>query len=269
MSTNTPVSAAPASALVENENPAVTPPPTIVIVDTLSLQAALAKYVKVVANKTARLLLQGVCISATDDCLDLFGTDLEITLHVAVPASAITTPLITIVADYKALLNAVKAVKDRQTRLALHGEYLMVSDSGSSIHVPSVGNVGDFPRPPRRLTLEECLATREESAPAYQKQDTVEFEKMKKSWRETLPLEFQEFAVSAAPLSPAVSYVLPGMAAGDTRYALNGVFMTGNNRGGAEFVTSNTHVLYRHDVTLTGGTLPDDAGFIMLPKMAD
>lgn len=276
MSTTASDSTASAAALDKNGNstatatktPAFTPPPTIVTVDTLSLQAALAKYVKVIANKNARLIVQGICISAAD-CLDLLGTDLEIALHVFIPASAITTPSSTIVADYKALLNAVKAVKDRQTRLALYGEYLIVSDSSSSTHVSSFGEVEDFPQPTRRLTLEECLATREANASAYQKQNAMEFEKLKKSWRETLPLEFQEFAVSAASLSPALLYVLPGVAAGDTRYALNGVFMTGNSRGGAEFVTSNTHVLYKHDATLMGGTLPDNAGFIMLPRMAE
>ena len=270
MSTNASVSAAPAADLAENENPAVTPPPTIVIVDTLSLQVALVKYVKVIANKSARLIVQGIRISVADDHLALLGTDLEISLHMAVPANAITTSLNTIVADHKALLNAVKAVKDRQTRLALHGAYLIVSDSASSTHISSLGEVGDLPPQPQRLTLEECLAAREASAPAYQKQNVVEFEKLKESWRETLPLEFQEFAASAASLSSALQYVTPGMAVGDTRYALNGVFMAGNGHGGVEFVTSNTHVLYRrHDAPLMGGTLPDNAGFIMLPKAAE
>lgn len=276
MSTIAPSPTAPAADRAQNENPdtpatetpVITPPPTIVTVDTLSLQAALAKYIKLVTNKNGWLIVQGIRISAADDRLDLFGTDLEITLFVTIPANALTTPSNAIVADYRALLNAVKAVRDRQTRLALFGEYLIVSDSASSTHVSSFGEVEDFPQPPKRLTLEECLATREENAPAYQKQNTAEFEKMKKAWRETLPLEFQDFTVSAASLSPAFIYVLPGMANGDTRYALNGVFMAGNGRGGVEFVTSNTHVLYKHDATLASGTLADNAGFIMLPKMA-
>ena len=277
MSTIAPSPTAPAADLAENENrdtsateaPVITPPPTIVTVDTLSLQAALAKYTKLVTNKNGRLIVQGIRISAAEHHLDLLGTDLEIALYVTIPANALTTPSNAIVADYRALLNAVKAVRDRQTQLALYGDYLIVSDSASSTHISSFGEVGDFPQPPRRVTLQECLATREANAPAYQKQNTAEFEKMKHSWRETLPLEFQEFAVSAASLSPALIYVLPGMADGDTRYALNGVFMAGNGRGGAEFVTSNTHVLYKHDATLTGGTLPDNAGFTMLPKAAE
>ena len=186
-----------------------------------------------------------------------------------VPASVVLTPSHAIVADYRALLKAVKAIKDRQTRLALYGKYLIVSNGGTSTHISSFGDVEDFPEPPRRMTLEEHLAKLEAGTPEEKKKDAAEFEKMKQSWRETAPLEFQEFAVSAESLTPALQYVLPGMAKGDTRYPLGGVYMTGNGRGGAEFVASNTHVLYRHDATLKAGTLPENAGFIILSKMAD
>lgn len=140
ISENAPDSIASVTALAENENHAatatetrlITPPPTIVTVDTQSLQTALAKYVKVVANKNARLPVQGIHISTTADRLYLLGTDLEVFLHVTVPATVVATPSNGIVAEYKALLNAVKAIKDRQTLLSLHGEYLLVSDSASS-----------------------------------------------------------------------------------------------------------------------------------------
>lgn len=108
MSTIAPDSISPVAALVENENsaatatgiPVIISPPSIATVDTLTLQAALAKYVKVIANKNARLIIQGIRIFAAHDRLDLFGTDLEIGRHVAVPANAITIPFNVIVADY-------------------------------------------------------------------------------------------------------------------------------------------------------------------------
>ncbi len=250
------------------ELPVTTPDP-IVTVDTQSIHAALAKYVKVIANKAARLIVQGIRLIAAEDRLDLFGTDLELSLHMTVPANVVLTPCSAIVADYKALLKAVKAVRDRQTRLALYGTYLIVSDAGTSTHIASFGDVEDCPEPPRRLVLEDYLAQQEAGAPEEQKKDAEKFEKTKEAWRKAVVLEFQEFAVAAEALAAAFLYVLPGMSKGDTRYALNGVYMTGNGRGGAEFVASNTHVLYRHDVALIAGTLPDKAGFILLPKMAD
>ncbi len=244
-------------------------PPTVVTVDTLSLQSALSKYVKVIANKTARRIVQGIRMIAAEERLDLFGTDLELSLHMTVPAEVVLTPCSAIVADYKALLKAVKAIRDRQTRLALYWEYLIVSDAGTSTHISSFGDVEYFPEPPRRLVLEDYIAQQETGAPEEQKQDAEKFEKTKEAWRKAAVLEFQEFAVVAEAMAAAFLYVMPGMSKGDTRYALNGVYMTGNGRGGAEFVASNTHVLYRHDAVLTAGTLADKAGFILLPKMAD
>ena len=243
--------------------------PTVVTVDTLTLQNALSQYVKVISNKTARLVVQGIRMIAAEGSLDLLGTDLEVSLRMTVPAGVALTPLSAIVADYRALFQAVKTIKERQTRLALYGKHLIVSDGGASTHISSFGDVEDFPEPPRRMTLEEHLAKLEAGAPEEKKKDAAEFEKMKQSWRETAPLEFQEFAVPAESMTPALQYVLPGMAKGDVRYPLGGVYMTGNSRGGAEFVASNTHVLYRHDAALTAGTLADKAGFILLAKMAE
>ncbi len=249
--------------------PVTTPDPTVVIVDTLMLQNALSKYVKVIANKAARRIVQGIRMIAAEERLDLFGTDLELSLHMTVPAEVVLTPSSAIVADYKALLKAVKAIRDRQTRLALYGTYLIVSDAGTSTHISSFGDVEDFPEPPRRLAREDYLTQHEAGAPEEQKQDAGKFEKTKEAWRKAAVLEFQEFAVAAEALATAFLYVMPGISKGYVRYALNGVYMTGNGRGGAEFVASNTHVLYRHDAALTAGTLPDNAGFILLPKMAD
>lgn len=250
------------------ETPVLPPEPTVVTVDTLLLQNALSKYARVIPTKAVRVV-QGIRIAVTDDRLELLGTDLEVALHMTLPAGTVLTPASAVVADYKALLRAVKAIKDRHTRLALYGEYLIVSDTGTSTHVSSFGDVEDFPEPPRRMEMAACIATREDGIPAEQKQDTVKFEELKASLRKTAALEFQEFTVSADSLAPALQYVLPGVSKGDTRYALNGVYLKGNGRGGAEFVTSNTHVLYRHDVALTSGTLTDETGFIMHPKFSD
>ena len=78
--------------------------PTVVTVDTLTLQNALSQYVKVISNKTARLVVQGIRMIAAEGSLDLLGTDLEVSLHMTVPAGVTLTPLSAIVADYRALL---------------------------------------------------------------------------------------------------------------------------------------------------------------------
>lgn len=175
-----------------------------------------------------------------------------------------------IIVDYKALHQAVKAIKNQRMRIEIYPDRLLVSDCSckDQTTVHCIGELADFPKPTERENLADALARLEEGIPEYQKQDAKQLEKIKQERREQIPLEFQEFDLPGGQFTDAMRYVLPGIAQGETRYALNGVFMTSNGSDGIELASSDTYVLYKHDVTVMHGSIPDTAGFILSPAMA-
>ena len=91
------------------------------IVDTALLINALPKFSKIIRSNARIPILRGIRLIAADGGLDLYGTSLDISLQMSLPAGLLNMYEASIIVDYKALHQAVKAIKDQRMRIS----YLM------------------------------------------------------------------------------------------------------------------------------------------------
>lgn len=176
---------------------------------TKTLVDALKKFQDI--PRGLRRLNDMISISIGDDKIVLFSTDLETALRVTLPATT-NEGRDKLVVGYKALVAAVKAIKATAVVLQTAPEWLAVTDERGTTSTRCDSRIiawDDYPEFPNRLAARGVAYT----------------------------------VVPGRALAEGLRMVMPAMATGDTRYALNGVCLDSDG-GGIALVTSDTHRLH-------------------------
>ncbi len=177
-----------------------------ITLDRAALLPALDLLCKVIESRNSFPILANVAIVAlVDGIVELRGTDLDMQATIRLPGRVSQLGTATVAA--KLLHGLVKQMDGESIALCCDGERIKVSNGRAVMSLPTL-DISEFP----------ALAVGE------------------------LP---HVFFLNAAQLAADIALIQPSISTEETRYYLNGIFMTGNDPAGLTMVATDGHRMHR------------------------